>query len=284
MSELLDLAHLQPWIGREEVAEDILTPALAARYHATLGTPGDAPRPGEVAPQLIHFCLSQPAVPMAALGEDGHPARGGFLPPVPLPRRMWAASDIEFHGELCVGDPVRRTSRIAEVTAKTGRSGALCFVGVDHDISVDGVSVISERQTIVYRDSPAGGPVPAAWPEPAPVGAVVETIDASPTLLFRYSALTFNAHRIHYDRTYATGAEGYPGLVVHGPLQASLLIELVTRCQDGRRPRRFEFRGAAPAFEGQPLALNAGALAKAKLALWTAQAEGPVSMHATAYW
>lgn len=284
MSAPLDLAHLQQWIGREEVAEDVLTPALAARFHATLGIAGDPAQAGEIAPQLIHFCLCQPAVPMAALGEDGHPSRGGFLPPLPLPRRMWAGSEIDFHGELRVGDTVRRASRIAEVTAKTGRSGTLCFVTVDHEILAGGATVIRERQTIVYRDAPVGGQAAPAPLESAPVGNVVETVDASSTLLFRYSALTFNAHRIHYDRPYATSAESYPGLVVHGPLQASLLIQLAARRRDGRTPTSFNFRGASPAFEGQPLNLHAGSVADDRLALWTAQAGGPVAMHATARW
>ncbi|RYG27483.1 MAG: protein dehydratase [Burkholderiales bacterium] len=284
MNTALDLTHLRQWIGREVGAEDVLTLALALRFHATLGLAGNSSQAGEVAPQLIHFCLCQPAAPTANLGEDGHPARGGFLPPVPLPRRMWAASQIEFHHELRVGDTVRRTSRIADVTTKSGRSGTLCFVAVDHELAVDGAAVISERQTIVYRDAPKAGPLPVAAPEPAAAGAVIETIDASSTLLFRYSALTFNAHRIHYDRTYSTGAEGYPGLVVHGPLQASLLIQLATRCRGGRPPRHFAFRGAAPAFEGRPLSLHAATSSEERLELWTAQGNGPVSMLATAHW
>lgn len=221
---------------------------------------------------------------MAALGEDGHPSRGGFLPPVPLPRRMWAGSEIDFHGNLRVGDTVRRASRVAEVTGKAGRSGPLCLVSVDHEISTGGDTVIRERQTIVYRDAPDGGGATPAPLEQAPVGDVVEMVEASSTLLFRYSALTFNAHRIHYDMTYATSAEGYPGLVVHGPLQASLLIQVAARSRGGRIPASFKFRGASPAFEGQPLFLHAGSVADDKLNLWTAQAGGPVAMHATARW
>lgn len=285
MSGQLDLPHLQQWIGREDAAEDIITPALAARFHATLGGSDDPAPLGAIVPQLIHFCLCQPAVGMAVLGEDGHPARGGFLPPVPLPRRMWAGSEIDFRHELKVGDAVRRTSRIAEVTAKTGRTGTLCFVLVDHEVSVDGETAIRERQTIVYREAASGGQGSVAAPfDPAPRGDVVESIDVSPTLLFRYSALTFNAHRIHYDHPYATEIEGYPGLVVHGPLQASLLIQMAARCHGNKMPARFSFRGASPAFGGQPLELNAGKLADDRLELWTAQGGGPVTMHATAGW
>ncbi|MBV5271639.1 MAG: MaoC family dehydratase N-terminal domain-containing protein, partial [Afipia sp.] len=135
MSQQLDIPHLRHWIGREDVVEDLLTPSLVARFHATLNGANDHVQPDAIAPRLIHFCLCQPALPMAGLGEDGHPSRGEFLPPVPLPRRMWAGSEIIFHGELRVGDTVRRRSRIADVTAKTGRSGVLCLVAIEHEIS-----------------------------------------------------------------------------------------------------------------------------------------------------
>lgn len=285
MSPQLDILHLRQWIGREDVAEDLLTPSLVARFDATLEGDGDLVQSGAIAPRLIHFCLCQPAVPMAALGSDGHPSRGGFLPPVPLPRRMWAGSEIIFHDELRVGGTVHRRSRITEVTAKTGRSGVLCLVTIEHEISTSGVLAISERQTIVYRDGPSVGPaVPAARLEPAAMGAVVETIGMSSTLLFRYSALTFNAHRIHYDKPYAMDTEGYPGLVVHGPLQASLLIQLAARCRGGRRPTSFAFRGVSPAFEGQQLGLHAGNVVDNGLELWTAPVGGSIAMQATARW
>lgn len=283
MNEQLNLSHLQQWIGREDVAEDVLTPALVDKFDATLGGARHAVRPGDVAPRLIHFCLCQPAVAMTALGDDGHPSRGGFLPPVPLPRRMWAGSEIGFARELRVGDTVRRRSRVVDVTAKSGRSGTLCFVTVDHVISVAGLTAITERQTLVYRaETSAQQAVPA--PEPAPAGVTVEAIDMSPTLLFRYSALTFNGHRIHYDRPYAMTEEGYPGLVVHGPLQASLLIRLATRCRGGTPPASFAFRGVSPAFDGQLLGLNAGPITADAQELWSAPVGGSVAMRATARW
>lgn len=284
MSEALDLDHLQQWVGREELSEDLLTASLAARFHATLALPGEPAGQGEAAPPLLHFCLCQPAVPMAELGSDGHPSRGGFLPPVPLPRRMWASSAIEFHRDLRVGDRIVRRSRISDVTAKSGRSGTLCFVTVDHEVRAEGVPAVSERQTIVYREDTTAAAAPAVAAASAPAGEVVETIDASPPLLFRYSALTFNAHRIHYDLPYAVGTEHYPGLVVHGPLQATLLIQLAARCNGGRRPDRFTFRGVAPAFGGDPLSLNAGTARDGTLDLWTAQPGGPIAMQATAEW
>ncbi len=282
MTAPLDLACLSQWIGREDIAEDIITPSLVERFHATLGLSGAPARQGEIAPNLIHFCVCQSATEIEELGLDGHPARGGFLPPVPLPRRMWAASAIDFHRALRVGDHVRRRSRIAEVTAKTGRSGMLCFVTVDHEIFGNSALAVSERQTIVYREASSGEP--RATPILTAPGAVMEAVEASATLLFRYSALTFNAHRIHYDRNYATREEGYPGLVVHGPLQATLLVHLASRCHDGRMPDRFTFRGISPAFDGAPLGLHAGTATANVLDLWTTRADGQVAMQATAEW
>ena len=277
---MIDLDYLRQWVGREDSSEDMLTPSLAARFHATLALPGEPAAQGEEAPPLIHFCMCQPAAPMEALGGDGHPARGGFLPPVPLPRRMWAGGKVDFHRDLRVGDRVSRRSRISDVTAKSGRSGELCFVEVDHEVSVEGELAVSEHQTIVYRE---GAAAPVAMVAAAP-GEIVETIDVTPPLLFRYSALTFNAHRIHYDLPYATGVEHYPGLVVHGPLQATLLIQLATRGHGGRRPDRFTFRGVAPAFGGERLSLNAGVVRDGVLDMWTARPGGPVAMQATAQW
>jgi 3-methylfumaryl-CoA hydratase len=281
MSGTWDLAELQRWIGAKETAQDVLTPALAERFHATLSLEGDAPKQGDAAPRLIHFCLCQPAAPMSALGADGHPARGGFLPPVPLPRRMWAGSEIAFHGHLLVGDTVQRTSRVANVVAKEGKTGTLCFVTVDHSITVEGDLRIEDRQTLVYR-ALQGAPA-AVSPAPAPIGDTVAVVDPSPTLLFRYSAITFNGHRIHYDAPYATGVEGYPGLVVHGPLQATLLLHLASLV-GGRQPDGFSFRSLSTLYDGEDMFLNAGKLQDGSLSLWTSRAGGPVAMQAEASW
>jgi 3-methylfumaryl-CoA hydratase len=283
MDVQMDLPYLRQWIGRDEYSDDILTPALAARFHATLGFGGEPPQIGDAAPGLIHFCLCQPAVPMDGLSEDGHPSRGGFLPPVPLPRRMWAASEIAFPGALRVGDTIRRQSRVADITVKSGRSGTLCFVMVDHEIMANGAVAITERQTIVYRGAPGKADTQPVKP-PVPIGVTTEMIDVSPALLFRYSALTFNAHRIHYDLPYAVETEGYAGLVVHGPLQSTLLIQLAARCRDGAMPAAFSFRGMAPAIGGQRLGVHAGAVQDDAVELWTAPAGGAVAMRATARW
>ncbi|WP_242124236.1 MaoC family dehydratase N-terminal domain-containing protein [Sphingobium sp. Sx8-8] len=285
MTESLDIEHLRSWIGAEERVEDLLDPGLAARFHLTLDMPGDPAGEGDAAPRLLHFCLCQPIAATAMLGADGHPARGGFLPPVPLPRRMWAASRIAFIGDLRVGERVRRDSRISDVTVKEGRTGTLCFVTVDHRISGSSGVVVEEQQTIVYRGAEDGSmPPAAATAEAAPEGMVKQTVDPSPPLLFRYSALTFNGHRIHYDRPYATDIEGYPGLVVHGPLQATLLLHFAARQRDGRAPDRFTFRSGSPLYDLQPVELHCEASGDGGLSLWTARPGGPFAMRADAAW
>ena len=205
-----------------------------------------------------HWCLAQPVFPMSELGPDGHPTRGGFLPPVPLPRRMWAGGELEFLDPLRVGDEAKRTSRISDVTMKTGSTGVLCFVSVEHTITTPRGAAIRERQDIVYRDmSSAPQAAPAKAPPPPPVAKHRESHMADPVLLFRYSALTFNGHRIHYDRDYVTKVEGYPGLIFHGPLQAALHRR--TRREAARRqaPKKFSYRGVQPLFEGSEFWINA---------------------------
>jgi 3-methylfumaryl-CoA hydratase len=279
-AETLDAAALRSWIGRQDVAHDVLTEDLARKFAVTLGTP--VARAGEPAPPLIHFCLAQPAMPPDALGPDGHPRRGGFLPPVPLPRRMWAGGEVAFHRDLRVGETIVRRSRIADVTVKEGRTGRLCFVAVAHAIEVDGATAIDEVQTLVYRDAAPVTP-PGKPPPQAAEGEHVDRVVATPTLLFRYSAITFNGHRIHYDRPYATGEEGYPGLVVHGPLQATWLCHLAAKVR-GRTPARFTYRGLSPVCDGHTIGVHAREGEDGRLSLWTAQDRGPVAMAAEAFW
>jgi len=281
MSEAVDIDHLRTWIGREHVGTDLVSEDLARKYHATFNFPGDAPGPGAAVPRLIHFCLAQPAAPTSSLGADGHPARGGFLPPVPLPRRMWAGGAITFHDDLRVGVKVTRKSRIDDVVLKEGRSGALCFVTVRHRIEVSGKLVIDERQDIVYRgEDTSGGTVKAT--QPVEEGPHWRPLKIEPPFLFRYSALTFNGHRIHYDRRYAVETEGYPGLLVHGPLQAAILCNYATELH-GAPPERFTFRGHAPLFDDDAFELHAREVNKG-LDLWTAKRDGPVCLVAEARW
>ena len=205
-------------------------------------------------PPLAHWLYFLPTAKQSELGADGHPRKGQFLPPVPLPRRMWAGSRVQFHLPLRIGTQISRLSRIAAVNVKQGRSGTLVFVKVAHEIRCEGALAISEEQDIVYRDAPQPGT--EATPTPAPQGATwTRQIQADPTLLFRYSALTFNAHRIHYDRPYATQVEHYPALVVHGPLIATLLLDLVLRSVPNARLRFFSFRALMPLFDATPFSV-----------------------------
>ncbi len=285
MTDALDLDHLRQWIGRTEEATDIVTAQLVKGLRATLFLDIGAPKPGDAAPFTTHWCLAQPVYPMAQLGPDGHPTRGGFLPPVPLPRRMWAGGELQFIEPLRVGDEATRTSRISDVTVKTGSTGTLCFVAVEHTITTARGTAIRERQDIVYRDMPSGGknaaPAKPAAPPPAAKHRQVHVSD--PVLLFRYSALTFNGHRIHYDRDYVTKVEGYPGLVFHGPMQAALLVEFAAHLHGGVGPKKFSYRGLQPLFEGGEFSVNANETADG-LDVWVANAEGAPTMRGTASW
>ena len=266
----LDLTHLRGWIGRTEIQHDYLRAWLATAYRATLLDDARPAEPGEVAPQGIHACLAPPIAPMGALGPDGHPARGGFLPPVPLPSRMWAGSRIRFLDDLLVDDEVERRSTVAEVVLKRGRTGPLCFVTVEHVYSTGRGEAVREEQDIVYRrncgTTAAGGASASAAPSGAELRRVVEP---SPVLLFRYSALTFNCHRIHYDRRHATETEGYSGLVVHGPLQAALLLLLAGQAHATRRVARFEWRARRALLDSEPIVLCGAWREDAALDLWT---------------
>jgi len=247
------MASLQEWLGRREVREDRITPAVVARFAAML----DVTAPGSSAPQGIHWCLCLPDAPTAELGDDGHPARGGFLPPVDLPRRMWAASEVRFLAPIPRDAVVQRTSTIGAIEEKQGRTGRLVFVTIDHETCAAGRLVVVERQSLVFREA-AAGPAVVAAPEPSradtPPAFRRRLIPREP-LLFRYSALTYNAHRIHYDAPYATGVEGYPGLVVQGPLVATLLLDLCAREFGAEALDGFDFRASAPAFCGDAIEL-----------------------------
>lgn len=246
------------WIGRSETRDDVLTPGLLARFNATLDRPTD----GTAVSQGLHWCLCLPDAPTMALGPDGHPSRDDnpaqFLPPIPLPRRMWASSSVDFLAPLKRGDVVRRISTISKITEKTGSSGPLVFVEISHQTEANGAIAVQEQQSIVYREESTA---PAA---PRPADCAVppianwdwhRVITPSAPLLFRYSALTFNSHRIHYDLPYAQNAEGYRGLVVHGPLIASLLLDLAAQHLADIPLKRFAFRGQSPAFANEPLYL-----------------------------
>jgi 3-methylfumaryl-CoA hydratase len=282
MTEQLDLDHLRQWIGRTQEASDIVTAQLVKGLRATLFQEVGEPKAGDAAPFTVHWCLAQPVFPMSMLGPDGHPTRGGFLPPVPLPRRMWAGGEIEFLGDLRVGDQSTRTSRISDVTVKSGSTGQLCFVSVEHAVTSPRGVAIRERQDIVYREMGGAQATPAKAPPP-PVAQHRETHVSDPVLLFRYSALTFNGHRIHYDRDYVTKVEGYPGLIFHGPLQAAFIVEMAAKLRGGKPPKKFTYRGLQPLFEGGEFSVNADDNG-ASMELWTANDAGQPTMKGTATW
>jgi len=281
MSEKIDLDHLRQWVGKTQQASDIVTEQLTKALRATLFLDIGTPKTGDAAPHTVHWCLAQPVAAMNALGPDGHAARGEFLPPVPLQRRMWAGGELNFLDTLRVGDNVTRSSRISDVTMKTGSTGVLCFVSVEHTITTARGVAIKERQDLVYRDVAKGEQKPAAAQPSPPKAEHSETHMADPVLLFRYSALTFNGHRIHYDRDYVTRVEGYPGLVFHGPLQAALLVEMAAKQHDGKAPLRFSYRGVQPLFDGANFSVNAN---NGGSELWTANNAGTPTMKATARW
>jgi len=279
---MIDIDHLRTWIGRQEVRSELLTEAVTDRFKATFNQDGTA-KNGDAAPTLIHLCLAPPTVPTSGLGSDGHPTRGGFLPPVPLPRRMWAGGAFTFHDEIRVGEIATRRSTIRDVTVKEGRSGVLCFVTVDHRIESGDRLAVEERHDIVYRDIDTTGDAPKPKAQPAaPHGTDRVVVDPSAVLLFRYSALTFNGHRIHYDNPYVRKEEGYPGLIVHGPMQATMLVQFAEKLR-GKCPARFDFRSLSPLFDDAPFTLNAEPDADG-LRLWTAYVDGPVAMEARATW
>jgi 3-methylfumaryl-CoA hydratase len=274
---------LRAWIGRSETRRDTIGSTPVAALAATLDHPAAPVPPGTPLPPLWHWLYFLPLHRASDLGPDGHARRGGFLPPVPLPRRMWAGSQFEFRSPVRVGDAVERLSTIEDVTSKTGRSGALVFVKVRHELRCNGAAqpALVEWHDIVYREAKQSGAAEPP-PQPTPQGADWQReIVPDDVLLFRYSALTFNGHRIHYDRRYATGVEGYPGLVVHGPLIATLLLDLLRRQLPQADVAAFRFRAVRPTFDGRPFRID-GARDGRTVRLWAQDHEGWLTMDAAA--
>ena len=274
--------HYDAWIGRTEERADTITAVPVAALAATLDRDDPPPQRGTPLPPLWHWLFFLPLQRQSELGPDGHPRRGGFLPPVALPRRMWAGGRLTFDGDLRVGDEVTRSSRIAAVAAKESRSGPLLFVTVEHRIRNAAGAVVAEEHDIVYRDLPAPGTA-SPQPPPAPTDeGFARTVEPDDVLLFRYSALTFNGHRIHYDRRYVTAVEGYPGLVVHGPLIATLLLDLLRRELPLARVASFGFKAVSPLFDGRPFSVCGRCDGERRIALWARNAEGGLAMQASA--
>ena len=280
----VDLEHLRQWVGRSETREQHLDP-FPAQALAGLLDRSDRPQEGDALPLPWHWLYFLDAPSREGTGVDGHPRRGGFLPPVPLPRRMWAAGELTLHEPLRLGRVARKTSTVRSVDLKQGKAGALVFVTVAHELEQDGQPRLSERQHIVYREAPTA-PAPLPPGEAAPADADWRRdLVPDPVMLFRFSALTYNGHRIHYDRDYATREEFYPALVVHGPLLATLLLDLAARERPGAVPTHFGFRAQRPAFDTDALRLNGRLNAGADgAALWTSDPRGFVGMSATLRW
>ena len=278
------LQDLATWIGRSETAADTVTPtpvrALAATLDHTVAPVPD----GTPLPPLWHWLYFLPVHRQSEIGADGHARRGGFLPPVELPRRMWAGGRFEFRAPIRVGDPIVRTSTIDNVTSKVGRTGPLVFVTVRHEVRAGGAPdpALVEFHDIVYRAERRPDEVEPA-PTPARTGAPWQRrIVPDDVLLFRYSALTFNGHRIHYDRRYVTEVEGYPGLIVHGPLLATLLLDLVRRNAPGAEVTAFRFRAVRPTFDLHPFQVNGEPQADGTVRLWAQDHDGFLTMDASA--
>jgi 3-methylfumaryl-CoA hydratase len=281
--------NLQDWVGRSERATDIVTATPYAALAATLDWPTSEaqrrPEIGAYLPCLWHWLYFLPLYPQSDIGADGHANRGGFLPPVALPRRMWAGSDFEFHQPLLIGDKLDRTSTIVDVKEKSGRTGSLIFVKVRHELRRNGLNdvALTEHHNIVYRAAPS--PDDAV---PSPIAAPTlfdwqRKIVPDDVLLFRYSALTFNGHRIHYDRQYVTEVEGYPGLIVHGPLIATMLMDLLQRQLSQAVVQTFEFKAIRPTFDINPFSVQGKVAADGlSVHLWACDHEGWLTMDATA--
>ncbi|MDF0606265.1 MaoC family dehydratase N-terminal domain-containing protein [Neisseriaceae bacterium TC5R-5] len=279
------LRHLQSWTGNSETLHDDITAAPLRALSASLDRDDAQPLAGTELPPLWHWLYFLPHHLQSELGPDGHARRGGFLPPVPLPRRMWAGGRVQWQPDnpLRVGQAVQRVSRILSVTHKAGRSGDLLFVQVEHSLHNAAGLSLTEEHDIVYRAAALPGEV-----APAPMAAEQDALwqrelIPDPVLLFRYSALTFNGHRIHYDHAYVTEQENYPGLIVHGPLVATLLVDLVRRqCPDARF-KRFEFKALRPMFDQQRLRLQGQPSADGRsVRLWAQDHDAWLSMQATA--
>ncbi len=279
----MSTGSLQNWIGRTETLSEVISPGPARALAVTLDQDPSVFDSGTPLPPLWHWVCFPPLVPTAKLGPDGHPQRGDFLPPVSLERRMWAGGRVDFRGGLLIGERAIRTSEIVNVTEKESRAGRMVFITVAHRITADRGPALEEEQNIVYvalnRPAPAQPEAvdaeTATWHEPATI---------SPALLFRFSAVTFNAHRIHYDRPYATEVEGYPGLVVHGPLQAVLLMESARRQCPGRWPSQFTFRGIRPLYDFDRVRLLGRARPDGGHDLYAVNAEGRPGMTAAVDW
>ncbi len=276
----LDADHLSQWIGSKQTTEETISVEPLHRMRATLDYAPKTMSDGEPIPPLWHWAYFLKPTRASELGRDGHAAQGEFLPPVPLPRRMWAGCQLEFSAPLRVGETARRESTVRDVKLKQGRSGILCFVDVEHAILVGDELKLTEIHNIVYRDTKQPGEDKARPPVAPGDAQWIREVKPDSTLLFRYSALTFNGHRIHYDLDFCRHQEGYPGLVFHGPLTATLLIEMLMHQNAGKSLESCDFRAYSPLFDDAPFTLN-GKMGGTDATLWAANPQGRLAMKVT---
>jgi len=279
------LDRLSDWVGRSETVDDIAYPTPVIALTATLDHPRTAAATGSRLPPLWHWLYFLPMHRQSEIGPDGHAKRGSFLPPVPLPRRMWAGSQFEFRAPILVGDRMSRTSTIDDVSVKEGRTGKLVFVKVRHEVRCNGAAepALIEFHDIVYREAQRADDVPPPPQKAAADAPWQREIVPDDVLLFRYSALTFNGHRIHYDRKYVTQVEGYPGLIVHGPLIATLLMDLLRRQLPDADVASFRFKAVRPTFDLNAFHVNGDPQADGNtIHLWASDHDGWLTMDATA--
>lgn len=274
------MKKIEDWVGNKQTRTEIIHQQSLNGFAALMDE--DVPT-SAIVPPGGHWMYFLPTDKQSRLAEDGHAFKGDFLPPVDLPRRMWAGGRLTFHNQLKAGDTAEKTSTIKSVTPKKGRTGNLVFVTVEHEISnADGIC-ITEEHDIVFRDAPSEDAASPKQPQPAPVDGQWETgIIPDSVMLFRYSALTYNGHRIHYDREYCQNVEGYPGLIVHGPLLGTLLMRLAVRKMEERELASFSFRNFNPIFDTAPFTLNGREENDRQCAVWAAGPGGELAVSATA--
>ena len=281
MSTKVDIDHLRKWIGKIDNVTDYVTPIVEQRYRATLNMVIGYPKDGDPVTSGLHWMLGWNLVKNDALGVDSHPALGEFLPPVPLPRRMWAGSEIKVLKPIRVGDKVVKQSTVADIQVKEGRTGLLCFVTAEYNFLVNDEVTINEKHNIVYRDiskSGGGSGYSKEIPERADLS---EKIFMHPTILFRYSAIGFVGHRIHYDHPYTVNEENYPGLIVHGPLQATYLLRAAEKLM-GKQVKSFTHKVMAPVFANSEYMVGVDKMDDGSVSCWGATKEFGVTMRAEA--
>jgi 3-methylfumaryl-CoA hydratase len=279
----MEAINLQDWLGKTEEIQDRIYPTPARALALTLNYKDFQAIEGNPLPEIWYWLYFLPIVPMSEVGQDGHPKRGGFLPPITLERRMWASGSLTFYHDLVIGEQIRKTSEIVKISEKEGKAGKLVFVTVKHLIQSAGRIAVQEEQHIVYLHMPKSFVEPKPNPLPDDLDWN-EVYPVDPVLLFRFSALTFNGHRIHYDWKYATEVEKYPGLVVQGPLQALLLLESAKTHNLGRKPVNFNFRAVRPIFEFDKLHICGKTNPDGSQDIYTANADGNIGMQATVTW